>query len=58
MADDANITPEIREHPAVQRQRLRAKLERVVDKLLLAMDAIDGEGDLEPSLGFLNATGD
>jgi hypothetical protein len=45
----------IAEHPAVQRHRLRAKLERVVDRLLSAMDAIDGDGDLEPSLGFLEA---
>lgn len=41
----------ITEHPHVQQMRLRAKLERVVDKLLAAIDAIDGDADREPSLG-------
>lgn len=43
---------DVAEHPAAQRMRLRAKLERVVDKLLAAMDVIDGDADLEPSLGL------
>lgn len=46
------------EHPAVTRQRLRQKLERVIDKLIYALDGIDGDPDLEdgtddePSLSF------
>lgn len=45
------------EHPAVSRQRLRQKLERAIDKLILTLDALDGDPDLEdgaddePSLG-------
>lgn len=41
----------ILEHPTVQRARLRAKCERAVDRLLAVLDAIDGDADLEPSLG-------
>ena len=35
------------EHPAVTRQRLRLKLTKAIDKLLHALDAIDGDPDLE-----------
>lgn len=46
------------EHPAIGRQRLRRKLERAIDKLILALDTLDGDPDLEaggddePSLSF------
>jgi hypothetical protein len=43
------ITTGAIEHPAVGRQRLRAKLERVIDRLIVALDHIDGDPDLEPS---------
>jgi len=36
------------EHPAVARQRFRAKLARVIDRLIVALDDIDGDPDLEP----------
>ncbi|MBX9614908.1 MAG: hypothetical protein K2X25_04895 [Caulobacteraceae bacterium] len=42
------ITTEAIEHPAVGRQRLRAKLETVIDRLIVALDGIDGDPDLEP----------
>lgn len=35
------------EHPAVERQRLRRKLERVIDRLILTLDALDDDPDLE-----------
>lgn len=35
------------EHPAIERQRLRRKLERVIDKLIDALDTLDGDPDLE-----------
>ncbi|NWE53568.1 hypothetical protein [Brevundimonas sp. P7753] len=35
------------EHPAIERQRLRRKLERVIDKLIVALDTLDGDPDLE-----------
>ncbi len=38
----------VSEHPAVVRARLRRKLERVIDKLILALDILDGDADLEP----------
>ena len=53
MAADGSTTPAIHEHPAVDRQRLRQKCERAVDKLLMILDAIEDDPDLEPSLGFL-----
>lgn len=49
------------EHPAVERQRIRRKLERVIDKLIAALDLIDGDadfedtGDNEPSLAHPEA---
>jgi hypothetical protein len=33
-------------------------MERAVDRLLAAMDAMDGDPDLEPSLGALEGTAD
>jgi hypothetical protein len=56
MAADGSITPAIHEHPAVDRQRLRQKCERAVDKLLMILDAIEEDPDLEPSLGLLEST--
>lgn len=35
------------EHPAVTKQRLRAKLCRIIDRLVTALDDIDGDPDLE-----------
>lgn len=58
MATLAYSAPAPVEHPAVTKQRLRRKLERVIDKLLVALDHIDGDpdledgGDEEPSLSF------
>lgn len=43
------------EHPSVQRARLRAKCERAVDRLIAILDAIEGDADDEPSLGFSEA---
>ena len=49
------------EHPAIGRQRLRRKLERAIDKLILALDTLDGDPDLEdggddePSISFAMA---
>lgn len=57
MATHALNTPLVAEHPAVQRMRVRAKLERVINKLINVLDQIDGDPDLEdgaddePSLG-------
>ena len=47
MAYDAYSATAPVEHPAVERQRIRRKLERVIDKLMTALDAIDGDADLE-----------
>lgn len=47
MAFDAYSVIAPAEHPAVVRQRLRQKLTRVIDKLLMALDAIDGDPDFE-----------
>lgn len=58
MAFLAYSAPAPIEHPAVARQRLRRKLEAAVDRLILALDLMDGDpdlesgGDLEPSLSF------
>jgi len=41
------ITTGAFENPAVGRQRLRAKLESVIDRLIVALDGIDGDPDLE-----------
>ena len=40
--------------------RLRHRMERAVEKLLAALDALDGDPDLEPSLagGYWAATSD
>lgn len=58
-ANDSAVIP----HPAVEAARLRGRMERAVEKLLNAMDALDATGleleddeievcpDLEPSLG-------
>jgi hypothetical protein len=49
------------EHPALTKQRLRQRLTRLIDRLVSALDEIDGDPDLEdwaddePSLSF---TGD
>lgn len=45
---DPNTTGAI-EHPALGRQRLRAKLESVIDRLIVALDGIDGDPDVEPA---------
>ena len=52
MADDANITPTIHEHPTVATMRLRAKCERAVERLLAVLDTLEADPDEEPSLGF------
>lgn len=49
------------EHPAVTRQRLRQRLTLAINKLIRALDEIDGDPDLEtdgcdePSLAFQEA---
>lgn len=61
MAYSEHSTAAPAEHPTVERQRIRLKLERVIDKLIAALDAIDGDadleegGDAEPALGFQEA---
>lgn len=52
MAFDAYSAPAPIQHPAVARQRLRRKLEAAVERLILALDLMDGDPDLEPSLSF------
>ena len=37
-------------HPAFTRHQFRAQVCRLVDRLIGILDAIDGDGDLEPSL--------
>ena len=56
MAYDAYSAPAPVEHPAVTKQRLRSNLCRLIDRLVTALDEIDGDpdfedaGDDEPSL--------
>ena len=50
MAYDAYSAPAPVEHPAVTKQRLRSNLCRLIDRLVTALDEIDGDPDLEPSL--------
>lgn len=38
---------EVFEHPAVTRQRLRRRLTLLIDRLITALDEIDGDPDLE-----------
>lgn len=52
MATTAYSAPAPIEHPALSRLRLRVKLERAIDRLMLALDDLDGDPDLEPSLGW------
>lgn len=61
MAFDAYSAPAPIEHPALSRQRLRSRLCRLIDRLVAALDEIDGDpdfedgGDDEPSLAFQEA---
>ncbi|WP_374322172.1 hypothetical protein [Brevundimonas sp.] len=68
MAFDANSTPApvahlalVAEQPALTRQRLRIRLCNLIDRLMTALDEIDGDPDFEdgsddePSLGFQEA---
>lgn len=68
MAFDALSTPApaahlalVAEHPALTRQRLRIRLCNMIDRLMTALDEIDGDPDLEdgaddePSLAFQEA---
>lgn len=68
MAFDALSTPApvahlalVAEHPALTRQRLRIRLCNLIDRLMSALDEIDGDSDLEdggddePSLAFQEA---
>lgn len=68
MAFDALSTPApvahlalVAEHPALTRQRLRIRLCAIIDRLICALDEIDGDPDLEddgnaePSLAFQEA---
>ncbi len=56
MAFDAYSAPAPIEHPSASRHRLRCQLASLVERLIAAMDAIDGDpdfedtGDNEPSL--------
>lgn len=47
MAYDAYSAPAPIEHPAVTKQRLRSNLCRLIDRLVTALDEIDGDPDLE-----------
>lgn len=61
MAFDAHSIPAPAEHPAASRHRLRQNLSALIERLVNALDAIDGDVDLEdtaddePSLGFQEA---
>lgn len=39
-------------HPAVSRHLFRQQLTRLISRLIDTLDAIDGDPDFEPSLGF------
>ena len=58
MAYDAYSATAPVEHPALTKQRLRSSLCRLIDKLVTALDDIDGDPDVEdgaddePSLSF------
>lgn len=58
MAFDAYSAPAPVEHPALTKQRLRSRLCRLIDRLVTALDEIDGDpdfedgGDDEPGLGW------
>ncbi len=47
MAFDAYSAPAPIEHPALTKQRLRQRLTRLIDRLVCALDEIDGDPDLE-----------
>lgn len=47
MAFDAYSAPAPVEHPALTKQRLRSRLCRLIDRLVTALDDIDGDPDLE-----------
>lgn len=47
MAFDAYSAPAPIEHPAVSRQRLRERLTALIDRLVTALDDLDGDPDLE-----------
>lgn len=61
MAYDAYSAPALVEHPAASRHRLRQNLSALIERLIGALDAIDGDPDLEatgddePSLAFQEA---
>ncbi len=42
-------------HPATSRHVFRAQVCRLIDRLITMLDEIDGDPDLEPSLGFQEA---
>ena len=64
MAFDAHSTAAPAEHPAASRHRLRQNLCTLIERLITALDAIDGDpdiedqGDDEPSLAFQEARAD
>lgn len=47
MAYDAYSAPAPVEHPALTKQRLRERLTRLIDRLVCALDEIDGDPDFE-----------
>lgn len=47
MAFDAYSAPAPVEHPALTKQRLRSRLCRLIDRLVTALDDIDGDPDFE-----------
>lgn len=61
MATLAYSAPAPIEHPALTRQRLRIRLCNLIDRLMTALDEIDGDPDFEdgsddePSLAFQEA---
>lgn len=60
MADFSNSTPvpavsNIATHPREQLRQLRNRMAQAVEILIAAMDAIDGDPDMEPSLGSVGA---
>ena len=57
MAFAAYSAPVPVEHPAVTREHLRQKLAQLIDTLLSVLDDMDGDPDLEPSLGSLGDSG-
>ncbi|AQR60836.1 hypothetical protein BZG35_03575 [Brevundimonas sp. LM2] len=49
------VNAPVTEHPSVGRARLRHKLVAAIDRMIMALDWLDGDSDLEPSLSFAMA---